>query len=284
MQKTYQIDPKHSSTGLTLQQTEIINDLSMLLDFGGEIIQSYKFDKNLRLRKVLLVAMIAAIHNYSEGINVLLKERRTNSIEVLLRPLIETTINCSYVFATRNLDNAKKFYVGDLRDKQNEYKQVKEYLLKYPNLEVFPEIKTRDWDKDIKEHEKAIRKILGKKHKAIHGLPNLRQRAESVDLEHDKLKKKILKNRLEWWYLTIYSYMSKVTHLSPRGLDTFYKIDSFGNIQILLSGNPDNVNRTAITTYALYFNILSIFAKQFNLYKKGQFQKFIDIKKKHAKI
>lgn len=105
-------------------------------------------------------------------------------------------------------------------------------------------------------------------------LPNLRQRAEIYDKSREPKYKRELKTRLEWWHLTIYWYLSNLTHLGATGLDSFFSKDPDGQMFVNASGKPEDIKRIAIGTYATYYQFLRIFGQHFKVIDADELKEF----------
>ncbi len=260
---------------LSPKQLDLLQKLAELLDFGGSVITSYNFNQKHRSRKSILIQMVAASHNYSEGIYILLKEARTNSAEALLRPLLENIINCAYIFNGKRFDNLKRFIAEDEFLLLELGPKIQNFLIEHPEVKNYDsEFFSEDWNAFVKNKVKQLKMIQGRRYGLLKRLPDLRERAKQVDLNFERLIKKPPKRRMEYLYLLLYWQLSCLEHLGSRGLNTFSVQDNKGNISINLSGEIDSLERIAIATYSFYYIILETFAKQFKLYDLRTFKTY----------
>lgn len=268
---------------LTVNQKKLLEELKTILDFGT--IQIIKVDprKKFRPRKRLLYTFMVSTHNYAEGIHCLLKEARTQSSEVLLRSLIESTINLAFVFIGRNESHAVRFLLEDEHDRKALGSKLSRFLNKYPylintNNDMF---NPTHWTTFMNNRDIEINKISRKYRYSLGRLPDLRQRAVSVDSWEENKIGKSLPVRLEWVYLTMYWLFSLSTHLVARAENSFFDIDTSGNVTIDLSGRPEDVAKVSMTAYSIYYNALRIYGTKFGLFKIRDIKKFKDVRQKY---
>jgi hypothetical protein len=264
------------SPKLTDLQKLQLTHLAELVNFGGTRITSRPPSLKERPRKALILAMMVAIHNYTESIFILLSELRTNSAEALLRPLIESTINLSFIMIGRNERNAVRFILDDNFDRKIIAEKMMLFLLNNPKYKTsLDSMKTvDDWKKFINDREKEIAKIQKRYPYQLKQLPDLRARAKAYDDEIAPKRKRELKTRLEWWYLTMYWYFSGLTHLTTRGLGSFVSTDAMGNKSINLSGDPSSFERIVVTTYGIYFAFIRIYGLRYKIFTKDELKHF----------
>lgn len=258
------------------EQKTLLSELKKLLDFGYDKFSKKEYSMKMRPRKTILFSMMGAMHNYAEGIHYLLLEARTNSAEVLFRPMLETLINLAYVYVGRNESKAVIFLLDDLYDKKKTAGKFRRFIKAHPRFKTsFGKMESaEDWDNFISDREKEIEKITKHYRYATRGLPNLRQRAEIYDKSREPKYKRELKNRLEWWYLTAYWYFSNLTHLGPTGLDSFFSKNPNGQLFVDVSGKPEDIKRIAIITYATYYQFLWSFNKNFKVVNSEELKEF----------
>lgn len=112
----------------------------------------------------------------SDGIRILLENNRVDSAMVLLRPLIETYINCAYLFIVEDKSNMVRFmYTGDKEDLDN----TKKYQNFVEKTYTKPKYTKEMFDSLIEKYERGIDETqeIGLPLKKMH---DLRTRAQMV--------------------------------------------------------------------------------------------------------
>lgn len=265
---------------LSDRQLILVEELQKLLDFGYLKVSKGNFDlKRMRSRKSLLFMMTGVVQSYSGSILSLLKNGQTNGAEVLLRPIVETFINLNYIFIFRSERNALRFIFDDEYDRRKLGNKIKKFLENHSSYKTnFDHMETpADWEKYIKERNKALKKLntinKRKYHEELKELPSLYDRAVAVDKDTLTRTGK-LKNSLEWWYITMYWLFSGITHVTPRGMNSFIKKEDNGGYTFITDGKLESVERIAVTTFSLYYQFLRLMAKQFKLFPLSELTPF----------
>lgn len=145
---------------LTEEQKTILSELKNLLDFGYDQLSKQEYSMKMRPRKTILFAMMPAIHSYAEGIHHLLLEARTNSAEVLLRPMMEAFTNLAYTYVGRNERNAVIFLLEALYDKKETAEKFKQFISDHPKYKTsFEKMESiDDWDNFISSEKRKSKK------------------------------------------------------------------------------------------------------------------------------
>lgn len=267
---------------LTSEQQQYVNDLGRLLDFSRQQLSSTKIRlSKLKTRKRILFGMLIAAHNYTESIFVLLGGARTHACHGLLRSLLEIFINSRYIFTSRDFRIPARFALRGEEELLNKFEQMRKYRIEHPNLDTNKETIT---DSKLYEAATAITEnieTIRKKYPNIRQAGDLRSRTRAVDKFNFRKFGKI-ESPLEWHHLALYWYFSDFQHLSVRGLDKFFKITDQG-IEVLLSGDPDNVIPICVSAYAWYLGVLDSFSHQFGMPSRRDIKPYIDKFKSYAK-
>lgn len=279
---------------LTTKQDLLIENLGELLIYGNENISKAEMHPfKIRPKKYILFCAMSAAQSYSEAILKLMKPENIydKAAEVLLRSLVETYINLTYVYSSKTSDNAFVFIVDSIKDKINFAEKHQTLWEKYPKWKLeFGTIKeSSGWDKFIKEQEENITQAEKKNKKPIISLPGLVDRAIVFDTQYVKRRKSGVSKRiaikrlerksLEKYYVLYYKYFSQLAHLTMPGLEQFMRIDGSGRTWIDIDGLPSSIERVVPITFVIYLSILNHFLKQFNIYDNTSFQRFKDVLK-----
>ena len=261
---------------------QFVTQLEELLDFGSKEISKVTLNLTRTTpRKSILYSMMGAIQNYASGILYLLKVSRTSCAEVLLRSLIESFIKLQFIFIGRSQKNALRFLIHDLFDRKKLAEDVIEFSIRRPDVDTI--LPQRDWEKFADEKKKEINYIKKKYPYQINNLPKLKELTKQIDEEKEKRTGGDLKGSMEWWYLSLYWYLSKITHMDARGLNTFITKDSYGNYMFNLLGTPEDAVRIVVATYGVYLYVLDNYLKRFGGQSKS-LKQYKAIFKSYTKI
>ncbi|NGX31341.1 MAG: hypothetical protein K940chlam8_00707 [Chlamydiae bacterium] len=247
---------------LTDEQSKALDQLCKIVNFGADCLENSKIDrKKIRIRKKLFLLMMSAAHNYTEGIYELCKQSRTHSCFVLMRSLIENRINAKSLFASKGLDGV----YGYLLESYNEEKKMLERMLELKKrrlcVPMLKNLSEKHLNKKIKSFDKIINTIKKKYPESI-SFQKAYNRAEKID-EFNRIKK-YRSESLKVEYESFYRLYSSNSHLTLRhGLDTFISVGEDDILEILLSGDVNDLERILQHTFYFYQDILRMFLIHF---------------------
>lgn len=226
--------------------------------------------------------MMTATQSYSESIFKLVGTSPIydKAAEVLLRSLIEISINIQFIYLERSNKNAVLFIANLLLDTNDFAKKHHRFWDKHPTwaLQFGEQMKKPcDWDPFILRNKYNLLKWAKElKIKIPNKIPNLYDRTVLID-KYLRLKNKLKeKNSAEKYYLLFYKYFSDVSHLSMPGLHRFLNYDRENKqpISFDIDAKPEDSERILMIAYQFYFTILRFFLKQFKKYDKSEFFDF----------
>lgn len=249
---------------------ERVKDLENLFLFAeSKIINNYSFQLGKhRARKGFVFQYTGAAHGLVRSILELLKTTQTNSATILLRTIFEVYVRLVYLFCAKGQQNVLKGAIESFRGKINGTKNLEKFLNDNPHFKGVIDVPALihmipEWEKYKKRAENMFAKRYGTNNyempKTLKGI--VKEIDEWNNITHPS---KNNKNNLMWNYLTVYWLWSLNVHLDMDGLNSYMENGSNG-WQFLIEGHPDEVEKIAVTTYALYFNILKIFSDQFGV-------------------
>lgn len=278
-------------TSYTAKQTELIENFKDILHYGYRKMEGVEIQlMKTRYKKKILAFMMTGTQSYSESI---LKLVGTTPIydkaaEVLLRSIMEISINISFVYSNRTNKNALLFIVDILLGANNFAKKHHRFWDTHPTWKLeFGKIKKPcDWDEFILKNKYDVLKLAKKcKIKIPNKIPNLFDRTVLIDIDQ-KLKNKLSeKNSAEKYYLYFYNFFSEVSHLSMSGLNRFLNYNQTSNRpeSFMIDAKPEDSERILQVAYQFYLPILKFFLKEFKRYDKAEFSKYIKYSKKLLK-
>jgi hypothetical protein len=256
--------------------------LKEALRFGQIKLGQISLDKRSRPKKWLSVLMFIATQSYSESILKLLAPPGVFDLaaEVVLRSLIENVINFNYIFSSRSDRNAWIFAIYSIRDRIDFAEKYKSFWIRYPGwkMNFGPIKKPSDWDAFIDLKEKEIQKIKKRyKHLSLDSNhDHLRERAAVADNYLNSLGKLNSRNSLEKYYVFYYKHFSQISHLTSPGLERFFLKEADGTESLRIHGSSEDTDRVIPIVYAIYISMLRSILKQFGIYNKEEFKKYLD--------
>lgn len=223
---------------LSIEVSEALKMLSKYT-FESLVEESIRPD-NLYLRKSYNYGLFIMSQSLLDGIITLSEKGQARDMSILLRTLQETWINTFFSYAgpthiwvyyltlQSEKSNLKKienlyrdgfFEKTDYLQKKAEYESHRRTIVRrYTRLPFIPGIITEMGDRNIE-----TRSI------------NLRQRCQIIDFyQSGNINGSFVKN-----YETVYSYLSEIVHVSPRGINTLFSKDENGRYSVDISGGKN---------------------------------------------
>lgn len=245
---------------LTLKEVEYLKEFKKLLDFGAKIFLNLDLKQSVKNNKRnFAIFYFGAIHNYSEAIFILCNDSRPHASQSLLRSIFEAYINTIYFLNTNSDLKIAKLTISDIEEKIKTLKQFEAFVKKYPHIENRYGLTTKKTLEEIIAYNQnnidAIKRA-NKFHKTTKVAPNLRSRAEALDLKNPRKEK----GSWEYNYLLLYKYSSDFTHLSVTGLDSFLHEEN--GVYSFDLGQTKGIEAIIITNYGFYLVLLNYFKKR----------------------
>lgn len=237
---------------LNQKQQALLVAFQELLEFGYSVLESVQLHPDkVRLKKKILYMMMGAVQSYSEAIYKLVCSSPIfdEATEVILRSLIEASINVDYIYSKRDESRARIFVVHSLRDRIEFAEKFKSFKEKYPDWKLafdgFEEL--TDWEEFISNKEKEVKKIEKMYNQSFPSkFPSVRNRAICAD-NYLRRQGELVENRSqEALYVKYYKFFSHVAHLTFPGLERFFdRHDS----AVTIDGKLEDMERVASVAY-----------------------------------
>jgi hypothetical protein len=238
-----------------------LQNLAKLLDFGAACLEKSKINVvRLRGAKKVFFPMMVAVQGFAEGIFFLCKGNRTQVCFGALRSLCDNLIKAKFLYCNTR-KHCHVIYLDGLIEKEKQLKHAIDFLQKNP--QYLDQIKY-----GIKDISTALKKVRSQEKKVqlkIDKYPgnlilDTLGRAQYVDKHNNKKNK--TSNSLEWIYLLIFRHLSSSTHINYLDFQNYFKVEN-GEIVVLLSGNPDDVDDILMLVEYLYKEQLEMFLRIF---------------------
>jgi len=260
---------------LSKKQQNLLLSFRRLLEFGYSILKNVPLDLDkVRLKKKILYLTMGAVQSYSEVISLIsFPDVYDKAAEVLIRSLVEASINIDYIYSKRDESRARIFVVHSIKDKIDFAKKYQSLIRKHSswNLKFGDKKSIKNWQQFISVRDKEI-KILEKKYNQnFPKFIGVRNKAICAD-NYLKDKGFLSENKSqETLYVKYYKFFSQVAHLTSPGLGRFYNPE---DSTVLINGNVKDMERIILIIYQLYFSFLIFFSKKFEVYNNQNFKKY----------
>jgi Family of unknown function (DUF5677) len=248
-----------------------LQNLAKLLDYGADCLKQSKVNVGkLRGAKKMLFPMMIASQSHTEAIFSLCRQNRTHICYGALRSLCDNLIKAKFLYCHPFKHSHVIFFEG-LIEKEKQLVHAIDYLKNNSKYLDQVNFKLEDLNNALKKvrYLKKTTELKIKKHSGVLVLDTL-GRAKFVD-EHNKNKNKA-SNSLEWIYLLIFRQLSSATHLNYLDFKNYFKLED-GEVIVLLSGNPDDVNEILMLSEYLYKEMLNMFLRIFKNPHLKEFKK-----------
>jgi|GEM_PF-5735307 len=204
---------------LTDQEKEILGYLDDILKFGDKIFNDYLFDTDEENYKKKFIAFhFGAIHNYSEAIYILCKNKKPQAATVLLRSIFEGFVNMVYFVNTNSNRKIAKYAIEDAEKRLRVLNELKTFVAKYPKWKnKYSMTNENELDRLIIFIKKNIQALkLGNK-------SHLKTKIETKLIEKAKAYDKKIRKDGDWElnYILFYKFSSTLAHLSLSGIENF---------------------------------------------------------------
>lgn len=264
---------------MTEDQQESLDKLGNFIDFiYAELAQLTQGTYHKRKKKVFLPMYVNAC-DLASSAHLLLTHERVNSAENLIRSLQETWINTRFIF----IDGYNLWVDAYLLESEVErlrfVRGLREVRRKYPH------VKTEDAafnDARLDRIERSVQKFKDKmasKYSSIPPIPDvsantvdkllkkpytLRDKTRIIDhIAAGHIAPSHLTHSDEFQYLFVYKHLSGGAHVDAYYLArNMLRRDRTGT-SILKHGNKANIQLCAWTTFALLYEISTVFSRQF---------------------
>ncbi len=248
-----------------------VDTLNELICFAERKLSDYHFELSKhQTRKGLVFQYMGAAHGLMRPILNLLQDERsqTHAATILVRTLFEINVRLIYLFCSKGHQNVIKGFRESFRKKISSTKEWEMFITNNQQFADTLDIKLLtaeipNWTKFQVRIEKIFTKRYG--HENYNWPRTLKDMVREIDNWNSQLKpNRRNKNDLMWSYLTIYGYWSQIVHLDLDGLNR-YMNKTTGGYELMIHGDPDDVDRLAITAFLHYLHILDIFSLQFGI-------------------
>jgi Family of unknown function (DUF5677) len=238
-----------------------LSSLGRLLDFGARSmeLQNINIPKLRGVNKIFFPLFVAA-HSYTEGIFCLCQENRTPPSSVLLRSLCENLINTRFLFCNRR-KHTNVFYLEGILEKKKQLEHAKRFIKQNPKRSAETNVSLKDVEQSLKKlvtQEKKVRARIAKFSGSL--ILDTQGRAFHIDKYNEK--KQIKSISLEWLYILLFRNLSSSTHITFLEFGKYFK-KTGSEIEVFLSGNPDDTEGVVALADYFYKELLGTFLKLF---------------------
>lgn len=263
------MDDYRSQMKLTETEQKHISDLGELIEEGFKSLGNLNIQWNkIRQRKRILLMIFTGVHYHTKSIRDLLADGRTASAEVIMRTILESSVNAQYVLTGRNNEAVNNFIQDGNARLLEQIDKMLRFRSAHPNADTnaghltvkkLNDVKTQK-TKEINNYKASYQYNFAGK------LPSLRLRSQIVDDDFKRLRGVDPKITSEWNYLIVYWLISEHSHASFIALREFVGTNEQGDkVAFFLDGTKKDFDRIAATTYALYVDLLSLINRQFHI-------------------
>lgn len=266
-----------------------LEELRRLVDFATEKLSGYDFHIGKhKTRKGFLFQYMGAAHGLVRSVLNLLSsdQQETHAATILVRTLFEINVRVVYLFCSQGQQNVLKVARESYNNKIKTINKWETFLNANPHFKKGFSIddmvaEVPSWQKIKTKIEKLFVKRYA--HTSYDLPPNFHKVVEEVDAWNNyRQPNRKNKNSLTWNYLTVYRHLSQIVHLDIDGLNRYVN-KTTGGYELMIYGDPDDMERLAITAYAFYFNVLDIFSRQFGTPTREELKPFRVVLKKFSK-
>lgn len=240
-------------------ENNLVNELENLINLGHKQIEKYAKvphtkDAKKDLHRATLLQNVGIAHHLTIGIVAVAKKGSPEVGIILLRTLLEVSINVIYFSADKSGKRARSFYLSAEKKRRGVIISWLKFIDKYPEYEKKLKSKKEleNFLKQLNSDIASIEKSFGKLH-----FPNLRARAEKTD----KLKKK---PDNEFMYITVYKHFCDFAHMSATGLHILLE-KSEDAVTFLVQPHNKGLEMLLFSACGLYIGFLEAFNEQYSL-------------------
>ncbi len=251
------------------KEKDLIIKLELLTKFGySQLVDHLKVpqtqDSIKDLYHATLFQYIGIAHHLTVGITKIAKSGLPEVGLILLRTLIELSINVMYIQFDKTGRRSRAFYLDAEKSKRKIIKEWLEFVKRHPEYQsklkdtkTGLESKLIKKDKDIKKLENLYGKLR---------FPSIKERAIAID------KSRGLPDN-EFMYIAVYKYFCDFTHMSASGFNVLLE-KSESATRFLLDPHHKGLDMLIISTYGLYLGFISFLNEYFDISAKKELDKF----------